>query len=60
MKTATMWPVLDTSISFHKKMAKPKSIHVLMKIAGIDQVSFGPVPLLMVVKVIWSTAEGTI
>ena len=27
-----------------------------MKIAGADQVSFGPVPVLMVVKIIWSTA----
>ena len=28
---------------------------VCMKIAGTDQVSFGPVPVLMVVKIIWST-----
>ena len=27
-----------------------------LKIAGTDQVSFGPVPVLMVVKIIWSTA----
>ena len=27
-----------------------------LKIAGTDQVSFGPVPVLMVDKVIWSTA----
>ena len=26
-----------------------------LKIAGTDQVSFGPVPVLMVVKIIWST-----
>ena len=26
-----------------------------LKIAGMDQVSFGPVPVLMVVKIIWST-----
>ena len=25
-----------------------------LKIAGTDQVSFGPVPVLMVVKIIWS------
>ena len=27
-----------------------------LKIAGTDQVSFEPVPLLMAVKIIWSTA----
>ena len=27
-----------------------------LKIAGTDQISFGPVPVLMVVKIIWSTA----
>ena len=27
----------------------------VLKIAGTDQVSFGPVPVLMVVKIIWST-----
>ena len=26
-----------------------------LKIAGTDQLSFGPVPVLMVVKMIWST-----
>ena len=26
-----------------------------LKIAGTDQVSFGQVPILMVVKIIWST-----
>ena len=26
-----------------------------LKIAGMDQVSFGPVPVLMAVKIIWST-----
>ena len=28
---------------------------VFIKIAGTDQVSFGPVSILMVVKIIWST-----
>ena len=28
-----------------------------LKIAGTDQVSFGPVPVLMVVKIIWSTVS---
>ena len=27
-----------------------------LKIAGMDQVSFGPVPVLMIVKIIWSSA----
>ena len=27
-----------------------------LKIAITDQVAFGPVPVLMVVKIIWSTA----
>ena len=27
-----------------------------LKIADTDQVSFGPVPVLMAVKIIWSTA----
>ena len=26
-----------------------------LKIAGTNQVSFGPVPVLMLVKIIWST-----
>ena len=26
-----------------------------LKIAGMDRVSFGPVPVLMVVEIIWST-----
>ena len=26
-----------------------------LKIAGTNQISFGPVPILMVVKIIWST-----
>ena len=28
-----------------------------LKIAGTDQVSFEPVPILMVVKIIWSTGQ---
>ena len=28
-----------------------------LKIAGTDQVSFGPVSVLMVVKIIWSTGQ---
>ena len=28
-------------------------------LAGTDQVSFGPVPILMVVKIIWSTVVPT-
>ena len=28
-----------------------------LKIAGTDQVSYGPVPVLMVVKIIWSTVQ---
>ena len=29
-----------------------------LKIAGTDQVSLGPVPVLMVVKIIWSTGSN--
>ena len=47
-----MKTVLNTSISFHKKFAKPNKYMYGLKIAGTDQVSFGPVPVLMVVKII--------
>ena len=30
----------------------------ILKIAGKDQVSFGPVPVMMVVKNIWSTVQS--
>ena len=36
-------------------MAKPKLCMYGMKIAGMDHVSYGPVPVHMVVKIIWST-----
>ena len=37
-----------------------KSPMYRLKIAGMDQVSFGPVPVLMVVKIIWSTVNLTL
>ena len=53
-----MKTVLNTSISFHKKNWLSQNKYMYrFKIAGMDQVSFGPVPVLMVVKIIWSTAQ---
>ena len=54
MKTEATWPILNTSTSFHKKNWLTCS-DVRLKIAGTDQVSFGSVLELMVVKIIWST-----
>ena len=46
---------LNISTSFHKKNWLIQNYMYGLKIAGTDQVSFGPVPVLMVVKIIWST-----
>ena len=58
MKTATTEPIVNTSISFHKKNWLSQNEYMYgLKIAGTDQVSFVPVSVLMVVKIIWSTVR---
>ena len=53
-----MKTVLNTSVSFHKKQLSQNKYMYLLKIAGTDQASFGPVPVLMAIKIILSTDLG--